>query len=128
MRYKRYLFLALISFLIASCTRESADPSDRQAPEIIFMPANHQTYDFGDTAFFKIVFKDETLLKETSVKLELPTGEILYNAFASPYQTNYAIDTAIVLDNVAYTQINYTYFAKDEAGNEKKEEGHIHIR
>ncbi len=124
---KIFLCIAGIGIMLAACENEK-DESDKASPTITMMPANHQTYDLGDTAFFHIEITDNDQLKEVHFLLESIENAEYINIHEFPGTKAYSIDTFFVMDNPDFQQVNFSVKASDPAGNSSEKSGHIHIR
>jgi hypothetical protein len=112
--------------LLFSC--EEANNNDPAVVITKIAPFNHQVYDFNDTAFFKITFSDNSLITSTSLRLYLATGKDLLNMSFKPNNKIAAIDTFLIMNDSAYTFVNFDIVAEDDAGNSSSKSSHIHIR
>jgi hypothetical protein len=124
----KYLFFLIVgcSLLLFSC--EEANNNDPAVVITKISPFNHQVYDFNDTAFFKITFSDNSLITSTSLRLYLATGKDLLNMSFKPNNKIASIDTFLIMNDSAYTFVNFDIVAEDDAGNSSSKSSHIHIR
>lgn len=112
--------------MLFSC--EEANNNDPAVVITKISPFNHQVYDFNDTAFFKINFSDNSLITSTSLRLYLATGKDLLNMSFKPNNKMASIDTFLIMNDSAYTFVNFDIVAEDDAGNSSSKSSHIHIR
>ena len=124
----KYLFFLIVgcSLLLFGC--EEANNNDPAVVITKISPFNHQVFDFNDTAFFKINFSDNSLITSTSLRLYLATGKDLLNMSFKPNNKIAAIDTFLIMNDSAYTFVNFDIVAEDDTGNSSSKSSHIHIR
>jgi hypothetical protein len=131
MKYIKILFFLLLSSAIfVSCEKENDEPSDKELPTITKISPQyaHQAYDFGDTAYFIVEFKDNVSLKEASVRLYLETEETILNIQKFPDAANYRIDTFVIMNDPRFSDLNFDIKAIDASGNVALQSSHIHLR
>lgn len=124
------LLLSSMFVLFYSCKDNTAEPSDKELPIITkISPAiTHQAYNFGDTAFFKITFSDNELLKEVSLRLYLETEETMLFTQKFPNAKTSSIDTFIVMNDLRFSDLDFDIKAIDASGNVALQSSHIHLR
>lgn len=132
MKYLRIspLFIALMAIFIISCEEETNEPQDKELPVItkINPSITHQSYDFGDTAFFKINFSDNNKLATVSLRLYLETDEEIMFISKSPEGTTATIDTFVIMNDLRFSDLDFSIKAVDAAGNVALQNSHIHLR
>ena len=123
-----YIFYLIVgcSLLLFSC--EETNNSDPAVMITKISPSNHQVYDFNDTAFFKINFSDNSLITSTSLRLYLATGKDLLTMSFKPNNKMASIDTFLIMNDSAFTFVNFDIVAEDDDGNVSSKSSHIHIR
>lgn len=119
-----------MSFSIISCEDDSKEPTDKELPTInkISPQYAHQAYDFGDTAYFILEFKDNVSLKETSLRLYLETEETILTVQHFPQSQADRIDTFVVMNDPRFSDLNFDIKAVDASGNVALQSSHIHMR
>jgi hypothetical protein len=124
------LFGLFISILIISCEDEPVEPSDKELPSItkVSPSVEHQAYEFGDTAFFRINFSDNESLAEVSLRLYLITDETMLSVIKNPNSKTSIIDTFIIMNDPRFTDLDFDIKAKDAAGNVSLLSSHIHLK
>ena len=122
--------LIIVSIVLFSCGDDTVEPSDKELPVITKMlPAiTHQAYNFGDTAFFKLTFSDNESLKDVSLKLYLPTDEIMLFTQKFPNAKTSSIDTFIIMNDPRFSDLDFDIKAIDASGNVALMSSHIHLR
>ncbi len=131
MKYIKFLFLSLLTIgVFVSCGEETNEPSDKELPTITKISPQyaHQAYDFGDTAYFIVEFKDNVALKEASVRLYLETEETILNIQKFPDAASYRIDTFVIMNDLRFSDLNFDIKAIDASGNVALQSSHIHLR
>lgn len=131
MKLIKILFLALISAsILVSCEKDSDEPTDKELPTITKISPQyaHQAYDFGDTAYFTVEFKDNVSLKETSVRLYLETEETIMTVQRFPQSQTDRIDTFVIMNDPRFSDLNFDIKAIDASGNVALQSSHIHLR
>ncbi len=127
----KYLLLIPFSILLiqASC-KDDPQPTPTDPAPIIerINPRNHQVYNFNDTAFFNLNFSDNKKLTDTKLKIYLATGETLIDLSFQPNANAFQIDTFIIMNDSAYSYVNFDISAKDEDANITSQSSHIHLR
>lgn len=124
------LFIALIAVFIISCEEESNEPQDKELPVItkIYPSITHQAYDFGDTAYFKLQFSDNNKLSTVSLRLYLETDEEIMFVSKSPDGNTASIDTFVIMNDLRFSDLDFSIKAVDAAGNVALQNSHIHLR
>ncbi len=131
MKYIKFLFLSLLTIgVFVSCGEETNEPSDKELPTITKISPQyaHQAYDFGDTAYFIVEFKDNVALKEASVRSYLETEETILNIQKFPDAASYRIDTFVIMNDLRFSDLNFDIKAIDASGNVALQSSHIHLR
>lgn len=131
MKYIKFLFLSLLTIgVFVSCGEETNEPSDKELPTITKISPQyaHQAYDYGDTAYFIVEFKDNVALKEASVRLYLETEETILNIQKFPDAASYRIDTFVIMNDLRFSDLNFDIKAIDASGNVALQSSHIHLR
>lgn len=131
MKYIKFLFLTLsVTVFIVSCKKDTNEPSDKELPTITKISPQyaHQAYNYGDTAYFIVDFKDNVSLKETSVKLYLQTGETILYIQKFPQSQTDRIDTFVIMNDLRFSDLNFDIKAIDASGNVALQSSHIHLR
>lgn len=131
MKFIKILFHALISTsILVSCEKDSDEPTDKELPTITKISPQyaHQAYDFGDTAYFTVEFKDNVSLKETSVRLYLETEETIMTVQRFPQSQTDRIDTFVIMNDPRFSDLNFDIKAIDASGNVALQSSHIHLR
>ncbi len=127
-KYSSFLLLCL-STLAMSCDNGPAEPKDKELPVITkILPAIiHQEYSFGDTAFFKIDFSDNHQLADVSLRLNLATDETVLFTQQFPDSSHASIDTFIIMNDIRFSDLDFTIRAVDASGNVALQSSHIHL-
>lgn len=132
MKYLRIslLLFSTLSVVIFACKEKNAEPSDKELPVItkIYPSVTHQAYNFGDTAYFKINFSDNNRLAAVSLRLYLETDEEILFTSKSPESNTASIDTFVVMNDLRFSDLDFTIKAVDLAGNVALQNSHIHLR
>lgn len=129
--FKLPVFLLLsFSSLLNACDEGPLEPKDKELPVITkVLPAIlHQAYDFGDTAFFKINITDNHQLADVSLRLNLATDETILFTQQFPYSTEASIDTFVVMNDIRFSDLDFTIRAVDASGNVALQSSHIHLK
>lgn len=127
----RILFIVtIISSIIIACGDNTPEPSDKVLPVIVKVNPyiTHQSYNFGDTAFFNIKFSDNDKLKEVSLRLYLATDETMLFTNKYPNSDSSSIDTFIVMNDPRFSDLDFQIKAIDASGNVALQSSHIHLR
>ncbi len=124
------LLITLIAVFISACKDDPIEPQDKELPVItkIYPSITHQAYDFGDTAFFSIKFKDNQQLASVSLRLYLETEEEILFTAKSPAADSARIDTFVIMNDLRFSDLDFTIKAVDAAGNVALQSSHIHLR
>ncbi len=124
------LLFSILSIVVIACKDENTEPSDKELPVItkIYPSITHQAYNFGDTAFFKINFSDNNRLSTVSLRLYLETEEEILFTSKSPDAATASIDTFVVMNDLRFSDLDFTIKAVDAAGNVALQNSHIHLR
>lgn len=124
------LLITATAIFFSACKDEPIEPQDKEIPVItkIYPSFTHQSYDFGDTAFFKIKFKDNQQLANVSLRLYLETGEEILLISKSPAADSASIDTFVIMNDLRFSDLDFTIKAVDVAGNVALQSSHIHLR
>jgi hypothetical protein len=128
--FKLPLFLLLsISTVLIACDEGPVEPKDKELPVITkVLPAIlHQAYDFGDTAFFRINISDNHQLADISLRLNLATDETVLFTQQFPNASEASIDTFIVMNDIRFSDLDFTIRAVDASGNVALQSSHIHL-
>lgn len=132
MKYLRIslLLFSTLSVVIFACKEKNVEPSDKELPVItkIYPSVTHQAYNFGDTAYFKINFSDNNRLAAVSLRLYLETDEEILFTSKSPESNTASIDTFVVMNDLRFSDLDFTIKAVDFAGNVALQNSHIHLR
>jgi hypothetical protein len=123
----KYIFFILVGFSLLLFSCEETNNNDPAVMIAKISPSNHQVYDLNDTAFFKINFSDNSLITSTSLRLYLATGKDLLNISFKPNNKLASIDTFLIMNDSAYTFVNFDIIAEDDAGNLSSKSSHIHL-
>lgn len=115
---------------MVSCKKETNEPSDKELPTITKISPRyaHQAYNYGDTAYFIVDFKDNVSLKETSVKLYIQTGETILYIQNFPQSQTDRIDTFVIMNDLRFSDLNFDIKAIDASNNVALQSSHIHLR
>lgn len=125
-----FILLTLFSIIFFACGEDTPEPTDKELPVIIkiYPSITHQAYNFGDTAFFKLNFSDNNSLATVSLRLYLETGEEILFTSKNPAAPTASIDTFVVMNDLRFSDLDFTIKAVDLAGNVALQNSHIHLR
>lgn len=125
-----FILLTLFSIIFFACGEDTPEPTDKELPVItkIYPSVIHQAYNFGDTAFFKLNFSDNNSLATVSLRLYLETGEEILFTSKNPAAPTTSIDTFVVMNDLRFSDLDFTIKAVDLAGNVALQNSHIHLR
>lgn len=121
---------SLLWLLVSACEDKPVEPMDKELPVItkLYPQITHQAYDFGDTAFFRIKFKDNHRLEYVSLRLYLKTDESILSIRKDPASDTASIDTFVIMNDLRFSDLNFELKAQDIAGNVALQSSHIHLR
>lgn len=116
--------------LVVGCEEKDSGPADKVLPTInkISPAYAHQSYDFGDTAFFTLEFSDNDKLKEVSLRIYVEPDSVVMFTQKFPNASTANIDTFVIMNDPLFSELNFDISATDPSGNLSRQSSHIHLR